>query len=783
MRRLTIAIYLFALMVLTTSILLVPGKNCDTLTTSDSGYFFGIAREIDASDGMVEEYSLSHAPYGVRVGVSDIGQPLLLVMLYRGLHAVDPDVKLMDVCRYWSPLLFALTLIPIFLIGRELAGEVAGCAAAFSLAVMIDTIYWCKLGAFDREALQLLLTSWAVFLSIKMFRSGSARSIVGWGVLVGAVLGLFALSWSGWWYLVPVIVSLPLVGFGIGFLERLVRGTKVEEATLSSTREQLYPALGVVGMLVTSTLVLSMLGGVSPRFWQGVVQAVWGFIPGAGKAMLGTLLVLGGISFGFWCVKARAKVLGMGWFSLAAISALGVGWLSLLAGGGGGPSFSRYATEMQPLTSLRTIVYAFYSSGIWSKFVFILVGVGFARIVWSRKRWELLPLLWLLVLLALVWPWVGQARFVRLWWPFVAVMAGVGAGTIASFLLPRIPAWHGGVDRLQKPVALAVCGAIFTYPLISDAYTRAGGTVSPPDWSIRGLDRAFIETFNWIKANTPENAVIAIQWSYGHLLTGVSERSTVCDGAEVKAREGSWENDPSIIHPPDYIYVVEGNKNLIYGVDIPAERYRVNGRRIDVQRFPTMDAEELKWILHTYRENYGCEIDYLVIDAAQYQEAYTDYVYRRPLNILMSASRIRDSPRSVRAEDNSWVFDFGENRENVVVDSQNLGDVYLRTPSENLHLDGTGFLTVESSGRIRNVYFFPPTGEVEIPESLVIISYQTGNVNAWLVRGVSEAMREIEPPVGVLIFQGNLADVPYLHLVYTSSNGLVRVVRVDHERV
>ena len=132
--------YLLALMVFTTSVLLIPGEKYDTLTTSDSGWFFGIAREMDSADGMVERYSLSHAPYGKQLGTNDQGQPLLLLMLYRGLHALDPSLSLMDVVRYWSPLLFALVLIPIFLIGKELAGDWAGCAEAFFASTLTGSI-------------------------------------------------------------------------------------------------------------------------------------------------------------------------------------------------------------------------------------------------------------------------------------------------------------------------------------------------------------------------------------------------------------------------------------------------------------------------------------------------------------------------------------------------------------------------------------------------------------------------------------------------------------------
>lgn len=191
----------------TTVILLVPGRTYRTLTTSDSGFFYDIAFDINNRNGFVENNRLSHAPYGMPVSDFDQGQPLIAVMLYRAVHAIDNNVGLDNVVQYWSPLLFALALIPIFLIGKELGGDVAGCLAAFFAAFLTGTIYWMKFGSFDREASQTVLGAWVVYLSIKMFRS-PRFSILKSAVLMGSVYGIFWLVWGGGaLYLAPVIVG------------------------------------------------------------------------------------------------------------------------------------------------------------------------------------------------------------------------------------------------------------------------------------------------------------------------------------------------------------------------------------------------------------------------------------------------------------------------------------------------------------------------------------------------------------------------------------------------
>ena len=51
-----------------------------------------------------------------------------------------------------------------------------------------------------------------------------------------------------------------------------------------------------------------------------------------------------------------------------------------------------------------------------------------------------------------------------------------------------------------------------------------GGTNNPPtnDW---------LETLEWIKNNTPQDAVIASWWDYGYWITTMSDRTTLIDNS------------------------------------------------------------------------------------------------------------------------------------------------------------------------------------------------------------------------------------------------------------
>jgi len=82
---------------------------------------------------------------------------------------------------------------------------------------------------------------------------------------------------------------------------------------------------------------------------------------------------------------------------------------------------------------------------------------------------------------------------------------------------------------------------IFTLPLVYPENNNishadvppvifTGATSNPPtnDW---------LETLEWIKLNTPENAVIASWWDYGYWITTISERTTIVDNATLSTQQ------------------------------------------------------------------------------------------------------------------------------------------------------------------------------------------------------------------------------------------------------
>jgi len=730
--------YLLVLMVFTTSILLIPGEKYRTLTTSDSGWFYDIAFDIDETNGMVEVNRLSHAPYGMPVGATDQGQPLMTVMLYRAAHAIDPNVTLMDVVQYWSPLLFALALIPIFLIGKELGGDLAGCLAAFFAAFLTSTIYWMKFGSFDREATQLVLGTWTIYLTIRLFKAPRG-SIPTFAILAGSVFGIFGLSWGvGAFYLAPVIIGGLALILLVGFAGKLMRRTAdLIRSAFLTIRENLPLIAGAVGMLAVMTLML-YVGGGDPMIWKSFAQTLLGYV---------------GI-------------------------------------GGGGVSYARVAGEEQAPASWGDTLYSFYGVGILSAIVFSLIAFAVIKICMSRKRWELLVIPWLIIVAAMVWPGRGQVRFERLWWPLIPVLAGVGFVAMVSMLRQaslKIPSAARWLDRIQKPIVIAICAILVAAPFIQNAYATAEDVTPPTEWhGIPGLDKELISTFDWLRdnKNTLENSIVAIEWSFGHLCTGVARRMSVCDGTSILGEEGKWENTADI-RPPDYIYYVMGNVAYTYGIDVPAEPWAINGRRIDIQRLPLMDEREFLWLIQTYRDNYECQIDYVVFYNAWVTPGFS-YYYGAwyPAFSMWRSGYWKAQTSSFANEDQNLVFKF-ENRENVVLDPY--GNVFLRQDSTQMSLAGYVGIYLDSNGSITNITFNHPQPTPDIPETLMVFYDENDDVLIQESDRIAPSLLELSVPMVVRVFSPILYYADYLEgidyfvqKVYTSPGGQVTVCRVNY---
>ena len=73
----------------------------------------------------------------------------------------------------------------------------------------------------------------------------------------------------------------------------------------------------------------------------------------------------------------------------------------------------------------------------------------------------------------------------------------------ASLKIPSATVW---LDRIQKPIVIALVAIIVASPFIQNAYATADTVTPPPMWTgIPNFDSELLSSFNWLRENTPNN--------------------------------------------------------------------------------------------------------------------------------------------------------------------------------------------------------------------------------------------------------------------------------------
>jgi hypothetical protein len=699
---------------------MIPAAEHSTLTTSDSGWIYDLATDIDNLNGLAPRNDLSRPPQYTRYEPEQ-GQSLIAVLMYRGLNVVNPSVTLLDVSTFYGPLIFALSIIPVFLMGRELGGDLAGISAAFFMATLTSTIYWNKAGAFDREPTLTIFAAWTMYLTIKLFKV-PWESKPKFAVLAGMMYGLFGVTWSGSLYMIPIVIGgllmLLLFAFGGKLMKKVSDPMK---SVMGAIKAHRYSIIAVFIMMLTFTIFIGTIGGQPPIFWVSFTQTLLGFV--------------------------------------------GIG------GGAGGGGFStEVASEAQSAGPLGDTFSKFYTNNILTGIVFILVALAVVKILWKRKPEGLLVLAWLIILLGLVWPDKGQARFERMWWPFVPVMAGLGTATLLSIFsnLSFDPSWDW-LKKFHHPMlAIVVVVMLLFCPFVVNAQDVANKTSPPPEWHGSGLDNGLLDSFNWIREHTPENSVVSIEWSFGHLMTGVTRRPALVDGAGSDfGEEGVWQTENNRdYYPPDYVYWQDSDGSYKFvsgGLDANYQNNQINGRRPDADRLVwTGSTAEFSNLVKQYRDTWGCKIDYVIF-------LYDTYYPVRVFNSALRSMSLDENTSNISQENNNYLLVFENST--VTVDASS-GTTYVEDGGTNRYLAGYGYYW-PISGKYAGPYFYT---NPDLNELVLFILDESNNI----VTAYHGSF--VGTPMAYRVFTGNgMPD--FLSVVYTSSNGYVKVVQIDHSQI
>jgi asparagine N-glycosylation enzyme membrane subunit Stt3 len=169
----------------------------------DSYLWLGSARNLlehgTPCDAIVDgkcRNTFSHAPVGRPMFYARSLHPRAIAALHSLITAFAPEFPLPSTAFWVQVLLGAACALPAFAIGRALAGDVGGFAAA--IVVGLNPIFLDRSIGGDNDVWQVLLPLCMVWAAVRALLSERSAGALAFAAVAGLAGGLHAADWSGW---------------------------------------------------------------------------------------------------------------------------------------------------------------------------------------------------------------------------------------------------------------------------------------------------------------------------------------------------------------------------------------------------------------------------------------------------------------------------------------------------------------------------------------------------------------------------------------------------------
>jgi dolichyl-diphosphooligosaccharide--protein glycosyltransferase len=488
-------------------------------------------------DALVRDFPwrIWHDPYLLHPGGDSVNAGPMLDWIIAAaalvLGAGAPSPRLVDVVgAYVPPVLGALTVVPVYVLGRELFSRNAGLWAGFMVAVMPGQLLERSvLGFTDHHCAEVLLSTTALMFVVLALKVSPNASWYRTPVLAaGLVLGAYLLTWGGGVLFVAILVAWAV-------LQLLVDALRDGE-----TDDVVRVVLPV--LLIAAMMVLPW-ARTRPHFAYQL------------GSLVGGAMVIWALRFSRRMAR-RHDWNGAVWVAAAAAVACASAALAVVVMGDSASSLASDARRVSPFRPQGFIVEAqplmaskqWRPIPLWTEFTssLVLAVIGGAMLLWRagtghRSRGIVLLGCWTATT---IFATFGQVRF--------AYYLAVNVALIGGFASDRAIGAVGAIRASAPTRVLATClmGCLVIVPSIS--------ILRPLPHASAALNANWYDALTWLGANTPEPfsnrdeyyhpgpagsavadyGVLAL-WDYGYWITRVARRVPVTNPRQAGVPEAA----------------------------------------------------------------------------------------------------------------------------------------------------------------------------------------------------------------------------------------------------
>jgi len=456
---------------------------------------------------------LSWHPYGR--DVSSTSQVMLHTTAATLYQIFGMGSSLYDFAIWFPVIIGSLSTIVIFAIVRTIGGTTAGLFASLFFAISPILIIRGSIGWFKSEPLGLFYGLLAVYLLLSGLKSDNGKISVAKIVGAGVLLAFGIASWGGiQFFILPIgilFIALPflrkdnkfVIWMSIIFTSVFLLVTMSFEKTGIAFASGLngFFLIGCTGFLVVCIIIRRIFSKSQLRV---------------------SLALLGG------SIVSGIVIISSGIINLPTFRYLNAANPFLITTDMLNDSVSEHAT-----TSLDVSFYFF-------SILMIFAGIG-AWLLFQKKVNHSLKIKGEMAAFALIIGLVGvyfSSAFVRLevfGSLSIIILASIGISILISRILKVQQKPTGAATKISFLVVIVILLMVpMVYPErlnwsnnnvgipISLLHSGSKFDISTNDWP---------DAMQWVKKNTPKDAVIASWWDYGYWISTLGERKTLADNA------------------------------------------------------------------------------------------------------------------------------------------------------------------------------------------------------------------------------------------------------------
>ncbi|MBN2420772.1 hypothetical protein JXB27_00675, partial [Candidatus Woesearchaeota archaeon] len=145
---------------------------------------------------------------------------VILAYIYKVMSIFNPKITIMQSTTYFPIIFAALSIIPIFFIGRMIAGNTGGFFAAVMMAVNGAFLGRTTWGHADTDAYNIFFAVYIVWFFFLAMQSKDLKKTAIYSSIAGLLVGIFAKFWIGWWYIFDFMLGTMVIYAGYIILRK-----------------------------------------------------------------------------------------------------------------------------------------------------------------------------------------------------------------------------------------------------------------------------------------------------------------------------------------------------------------------------------------------------------------------------------------------------------------------------------------------------------------------------------------------------------------------------------